>query len=436
MHMDNSIVRNPEVEWAGFNPVDPDYLRDPYPTLAEARAERPVFFAPALNMWVVTRYDDLTAIVRDIETFSQSAARLLPVPPHLRDRITETWFEEAFMNSDPPIHTVARKVVNSAFTRSRIAAAEPEIEAIADHLIDQFAARGHCEFMGEFAYPMGSTTLATFVGLPVEDMPRLKAWAQDLLILSYPRNAPIGPDGKVAGKPMDDAELDERWSRMAECREYLHGLIDDRRANPRDDLISVLLESRDEGGEQVLSTERIVTHLIDLIAAGSDTVAPLMAQALKYLFENPEQLAAVRADPDLLEGVIEETLRMRGTGNLLFRYTTADVQLGGVEIPANSVVALSYASAGYDDGHFSCPYSFDASRDNAADHLAFGKGRHFCIGAPLARVEARISLALLLDRLSGLRLSPGQTLDYHPSVSVFMLKAIEFDWDADASRPS
>jgi cytochrome P450 len=429
--MDNSIIRDSDtdLDWPAFNPVDPDYLRDPYPTLAEARAERPVFFAPALNMWVVTRYEDLAAVVRDFETFSQSAARLLPVPGHLRDRVTEEWFEEAFMNSDPPVHTVARKVVNSAFTRSRIAAAEPEIRDIADGLIDRFVDRGHCEFMGEFAYPMGSTTLAGFVGLPSEDMPRLKAWAQDLLILSYPRNAPVGDDGKVAGKPMDDAELDERWTRMAECREYLFGVIDDRRSNPRDDLITVLLESTDADGRQALSDERIVTHLIDLIAAGSDTVAPLMAHALKFLLENPAQLAAVRDDPARLEGAIEETLRMRGTGNLLFRYTTRDADIGGVEIPANSVVALSYASAGYDDAHFACPHTFDFGRADAAEHLAFGKGRHFCIGAPLARVEARISLERLLHRLSNLRIRPGQRLDYHPSVSVFMLKAIVFEWD-------
>jgi cytochrome P450 len=228
---------------------------------------------------------------------------------------------------------------------------------------------------------------------------------------------------------MDDAELDERWTRMAECREYLFGVIDDRRSNPRDDLITVLLESTDADGRQALSDERIVTHLIDLIAAGSDTVAPLMAHALKFLLENPAQLAAVRDDPARLEGAIEETLRMRGTGNLLFRYTTRDADIGGVEIPANSVVALSYASAGYDDAHFACPHTFDFGRADAAEHLAFGKGRHFCIGAPLARVEARISLERLLHRLSNLRIRPGQRLDYHPSVSVFMLKAIVFEWD-------
>jgi cytochrome P450 len=415
---------------AGFSPVDPDYLRDPYPTLERARHEEPVFFAPALGMWVVTRYDDLLTVTRDWQTFSQSAARLLPVPAHLRERVTETWFEQAFMNADPPIHTVARKVVNSAFTRGRILAMEPEIRAIANGIVDDFAADGTCELMGQFAYRMGASTLAAFVGFPAEDMLRLKAWAQDLLVLAYPRSAPIDADGHVAGKAMDDAELEERWLRMAECREYLHALVADRKANPTDDLISVLVHATDDDGGQTLETERIVTHLIDLIAAGTDTVAPLMAHTLKYLTEDPEQLAAVRADPSLLEGAVEEGLRIRGTGNLLFRYTTADVELGGATIPANSVVALSYASAGRDETHFSCPAHFDAKRENASDHLSLGRGRHFCIGAPLARAEARIALEVLLERLPDLHVVEGQELEYHPAVGVFMLKAMDVAWNA------
>jgi cytochrome P450 len=416
----------------GFNPVDPEYLRDPYPTLERARAEQPVFFADALGMWVVTRYDDLLEVTRDFETFSQSAARLLRVPPLLRERVTETWFEEAFMNADPPIHTVARKVVNSGFTRSRIVAMEPEIRAIAHRIVDAFAADGTAELMGDFAYPMGASTLAAFVGFPQEDMPRLKAWAQDLLVLAYPRSAPVDADGRVAGKPMDDAELVERWTRLAECREYLQGLVDDRRSHPREDLLSVLANATAADGEQTLSDARVVTHLIDLIAAGTDTVAPLMAHTLKYLGENPEQLAAVRADPALLEGAVEEGLRIRGTGNLLFRYTTRDVTLGGATIPAGSVVALSYASAGRDESHFACPAHFDVRRENASDHLSFGRGRHFCIGAPLARVEARIALEVLLERLPDLHVVPGQELEYHPAVGVFMLKAMDVAWDAAA----
>jgi cytochrome P450 len=416
-----------------FNPVAADYLRDPYPILARAREEFPVFYAPALNLWVVTRYDDLVKVVRDHDTFSQSAARLAPVPAHLRERVTETWFEEAFMNADPPIHTVARKVVNSGFTRPRIAAAEPAIRRIADGLIDTFVADGHCEFMGQYAYPMGATTLATFVGLPIEDMPRLKSWAQDLLVLAYPRGAEQDEAGRVVGKQMGDAELEERWTRLADCREYLEALVASRREDPQDDLISVLVNTKNAAAEQTLSTGRIVTHLIDLIAAGTDTVAPLMAHTLRFLLGNPDQLAEVKADPSLLENTIEEALRMRGTGNLLLRYTTQETELSGVRIPANAAVGLSYASAGYDDAHFGCPFDFDVHRENAGEHLAFGRGRHFCIGAPLARAEARISLERLLERLPDLRLPPNQELDYHPAVGVFMLKAIEFEWNAEAT---
>src|ERR1700722_19130192 len=164
---------------------------------------------------------------------------------------------------------------------------------------------------------MGATTLATFVGLPIEDMPRLKSWAQDLLVLAYPRGAEQDEAGRVIGKHMDDAELEERWTRLADCREYLEALVASRREDPQDDLISVLVNTKTAAGEQTLSTGRIVTHLIDLIAAGTDTVAPLMAHTLRFLLGNPDQLAEVKADPSLLENTIEEALRMGGTGNLL-----------------------------------------------------------------------------------------------------------------------
>jgi cytochrome P450 len=413
-----------------YRPLTQEFLRDPYPTLARARAEQPVFFYPEMSFWVVTRYEDLVRVVRDHEAFSQSAARLMPVPEALRHRVTEDWFDEAFLNADPPIHTVARRIVNSAFTRPRIREMEPQIEAIADGLIDAFIGDGHCDLMGQYTYPMGATTLATFVGLPVEDMQRLKAWAQDLLMLVHPRTTDVDASGAVAGKDMSEEEILARWNRMADCRDYLMDLLDQREKEPTEDLISVLVHTRDADGERVLSRERIVTHLIDLIAAGTDTVAPLIAHTLLYLLEHPDQLEAVRGDASLVESAIEEGLRMRGTASHLFRYTTRDVELGDVTIPKNSVVALSFASAGYDESQFACPFQFDIHRQNAADHLAFGRGRHFCVGAPLARAEARISLARLLDRMPDLRRVAGQELSYHTAIGVFMLERLELEWTA------
>jgi cytochrome P450 len=415
-----------------YRPLTQEFLRDPYPVLAQARAEQPVFFYPEMSFWVVTRYEDLVQVVRDHEAFSQSAARLMPVPGQLRHRITEDWFDEAFLNADPPVHTVDRRIVNSAFTRTRIRAMEPQIEAIAERLIDTFAGDGHCDLMAQYTYPMGATTLATFVGLPIQDMQRLKAWAQDLLMLVHPRTTAVDASGTVAGKHMSEEELLDRWTRMADCRDYLMDLLDQREAEPTDDLISVLVGARDADGERVLSRGRIVTHLIDLIAAGTDTVAPLIAHTLLYLLERPDQLEAVRADPSLIDNAIEEGLRMRGTASHLFRYTTRDVELGGVTIPKESVVALSFASAGYDESHFDCPFQFDLHRENAGDHLAFGRGRHFCVGAPLARAEARISLTRLLQRIPDLRRVAEQELSYHAAIGVFMLERLELEWAAPA----
>jgi hypothetical protein len=404
------------------------YLSNPYPTLERARKQQPVFYYPELGVWVITRYDDIEAVTRDWETFSQRASALLPTPAALRDRATERFFDDAFLNSDPPVHTVARKVVNKGFTRGRVAAAESHIRLTANRLVDGFVERGRADLMSEFCYPMGATVLAHFVGLPEGEMPRLKAWAQDLLNLVSPRALDSDvPEGRLKAYP--EEELLERWTRLAECREFLAELVESRRREPQDDLISVIVNAKGADGEQAMTTERIITNLIDLIAAGTDTVSPLMAQILKFLVENPAQLAEVKADPSLLESAVEEGLRARGTAAALFRYVTRDVELGGQAVPKGSVVMLSYASAGYDEAHFKCPHVFDIHRENAADHFAFGKGRHFCLGAPLARLEARIGVETLLDRLPGVRLVPDQELRYHHAIGVFMLEEIDFEWE-------
>lgn len=423
--MPQTEVAYPTLE--GFEPLSQEYLRNPYPVLDRAREEQPIFFYPELGIWVVTRYDDIVEITRDWETYSQRAVALLPVPESLGDRISADFFNEAFMNSDPPIHTVARKVVNRGFTRGRVVAAEPHIRETANRLIDGFVDRGSCELMSEFCYPMGATVLAHFAGLPAEEMPRLKSWAQDLLILASPK-AIDDDSSQGALKALPEEELLARWTRLAECREFLGELVEQRRREPQDDLISVIVQAEDENGEPALQTSRIITNLIDLIAAGTDTVAPLMAHILKFLSEDRDQLEQVRADPSLMENTVEEGLRARGTAAALFRYTTNEVELGGVQIPKGSVLLLSYASAGYDESQFQCPHQFDVHRANAADHLAFGKGRHFCVGAPLARAEARIGLETLLERIPEIRLVPGQELNYHHAIGVFMLEAIEFAW--------
>ena len=227
---------------------------------------------------------------------------------------------------------------------------------------------------------------------------------------------------------MEDAERRERYERLAEAHDYYRAFVADRRANPRDDLISALVQVKDESGEPALSEDRVIAHLTEFVAAGNDTTANLMGHAVMFLDRDPEQLQAVRDDPALMENVVEESLRMRGTSAGLFRVTTREVSLAGTTLPAGALMWLVFPSAGVDPAVFDDPTTFDVHRPNSAKHLAFGRGRHMCMGAPLARLEAKIGLEALYARLPGLEVVPGQELRYQPNLTVVTLDHLMVRW--------
>ncbi|UGS37283.1 cytochrome P450 [Capillimicrobium parvum] len=416
----------------GFDPLSPEFLADPYPMLARARREAPVFFYEPMSLWVITRHEDLVTAVNDFETFSSRATGVVPPPADLAHRVPRNLMEHAFIAIDPPKHTVVRKNANKAFTRGRIAALEADIEEIAHGLLDGVVGRGACDLMRDYCYPLSLEVIIRLLGMPPQDAPRFRQWTEDMFSLMGPVDAD-DPDATTA-KPMAEEERRRRWTHMAEAYEYYTKFVEDRIAEPRDDLTSALVQVTDDEGRPAISPERISTHIMELVAAGNDTTANLMGFMVRFFDAHPEQFAAVRRDPTLMANAVEEGLRMRGTSPGLFRITTRDVQIAGTVIPKGSLVWLVYISGGRDEALFEEPDRFDIARPDADKHLSFGRGRHMCMGAPLARLEARVGLNVLFERIPDIRVVPDQEFVYDAVMTVVAMKSLLVEWDPRASK--
>lgn len=378
-----------------FDPLAPDQRRDPFPVLARARREAPVFYAEAFGFWVVTRYEDVLAVLKDEETFSSvdalrsSSAEL---PAEVDAVLAEGWPEmPVIVDTDPPLHSRIRGLVTRAFTPRRVAEMEPRIAALATELIEGFAGDGHCDIVERFAWPLPLSVMGDLLGLPRQDLPQLHRWSNDWLALF---------------QPIDSVERQiELAHSVVALQRYFHEALDERVRSPRDDLMSALLEAQAADAEPLTLVD-VMGVPLDLLIAGHVTVTRAIGSALVLLLDHPAQLRDLRETPALLPAAIEEVLRMESPAQGLFRKTTRKVELGGVVLPETARVMVHFASANRDDRQFLVPNSYDLRRPDVARHVAFGKGIHFCLGAPLARLELAIALPILFDRLPELRLSP------------------------------
>jgi cytochrome P450 len=410
--------RPPEAP-SGFNPISQEFLNDPERWLEPARRERPVFFVPEFELWAITRHADVERALTDWRTFSSASLAFVPVPDEFADRVPPGFFASgALASQDPPQHTARRKLINPGFSRGRMAAMVEPIERICHELIDAFAAEGACELMRGYCYEVSLRSIVHLMGVPTDELPRLRQLAQDL--------PAVVSDGI---KPMADTERAQRWERIVQARSYLAEVAEQRRHRPGDDLVSVMVSARDADGQPVLTPDEVVTHLSELIMAGTDTTANLMGSMVRLLDAHPDQRDEVLADPALWPQAVEEGLRARSPANGIFRVATRDVEVAGVTIPAGAIVWLGVASAGYDATVVDDPQRFDIHRQTGQHRVSFGKGRHFCMGAPLTRVEAPIGLRVLYERLPGLRVTSGQTFRYDPVLIAGILEQLQVEWD-------
>lgn len=370
---------------AGFNNFDyrlAGDVRDPYPELAEARRTTPVLAAPDMaptpggpGAYTVFRYEDVTRVLRDNETFSSAI---------LRDVMGEVMGHKIILAMDEPEHRRHRSLVSTAFRQSTLARWEEAlVSTVVNELIDRFASRGHAELVHEFTFPFPTQVVAGVLGLPREDYLDFQRWAVSITSAN--------------------AEWERGVQASRELKDYLASVLEQRRLDPQDDLISELAQASLDGEQ--LDDEEIYSFLRLILPAGVETTFRSSGNLLFLLLSHPDQLDAVRGDRSLLPQAIEEALRLEPPLLITSRVATTDVVLSGVQIPAGSSVTPLLGAANRDETHYPDPDTFNIFRD-PQQHMSFGTGPHMCLGMHLARMETRVAINALLDRLPNLRFDP------------------------------
>ncbi|MGY1707532.1 cytochrome P450 [Geodermatophilus sp. SYSU D00697] len=360
-------------------------LADPFPALAALRESGPVRRVDerlGLPVWVVARYDDVLAALSD--------PRLSNDPHHataLTDLLDGDFLSRSMIGTDPPEHTRLRRLVSKAFTARRVEGLRPRVQQITDTLLDRITPQGSAELIGAFALPLPITVIGELLGVPEADRERFRGWTDEML------ERPFDPDTDMA---LVTAAREQMYG-------YLADLVDAKRARPADDLLTDLVQATDEG--ERLDRQELLSMTFLLLIAGYVTTVNLIGNGTLALLRSPDQLDRLRADPALVPQAVEEVLRFDGPVNPgLSRYTVEDVEIGGVRIPRGEMVLLAVAAADRDPDRFPSPDRFDVDAAGPG-HLAFGHGVHYCLGAPLARLEGQVAFTALLERLPDLALA-------------------------------
>jgi cytochrome P450 len=388
-----------------FDLLAPEHLRDPYPLMARLREEGPAFYVPELDHYIVTRYSDIEHVLMDRETFSAAnASSPLTPPADEARRILEAGYRRVptLNNADPPRHGPMRKAVLQCMSPRRLVALEPTLRKYAQGLIDNFVQEPVVDLVSSLAFPLPAFAAFSLLGFPVEDTDMLKEWCYRRVLFTY-------------GKPSIERQI-EGAEAMVAFWSYVERFVDARLNEPADDLTSDLLHKVHAKHPETVTVEDIVNMVYSMALAGHETTTNLIGNGLRQLFIHRDQWDALCADGSLIPNAVEEALRFEGPVVAHRRMAKVDTEIGGVPLPAGAKVMMLFASAGRDESVFEHPDAFDVRRDNAELHLAFGKGPHLCLGAPLARMEMVIVLELLTDQTPNMALVADRETDYVPNV--------------------
>jgi cytochrome P450 len=355
-----------------YNPFAYEMHEDPYPTYERLREQAPVYHNPEVGFWALSRFDDVLDAYRDWERFTSTHGIALEQ--------VGTQSAPSMIGMDPPVQTKLRKLVVRAFNPHRVGALEPRVRALATRFLDTFIEAGECDLIARFAALLPSDVISTLLGAPQEDHNDLRIWTETLMHRE---------DGVPEPPPAANQAARNLLSRFGE-------LIQEKRKAPGEDLISGLVEA-DLEGRRLTDTE-ILGFCFLLISGGNETTEKLIANTVHQLSRHPDQRAKIVADPSRIPAAVEESLRFRSPTQYMVRTTTCDVELHGVTIPAGEKVALLIGAANHDPRRFERPERFDIAREMER-HLAFGFGVHFCLGARLARLEARVAMEEIHRRL-------------------------------------
>jgi len=369
-----------------FNPMDPEFVADPYPTYRRLRAEDPVHRSP-LGFWVLTRYEDVVGVLRDSRLAKEAIATYVAA----RFNIPVPGLGLSMLDRDPPDHTRLRGLVSKAFTPRVVEVLRPRIQALVDELLDRVEGNASMDLIEDFAYPLPVTVICEMLGVPVEDRERFKQWGLD--IARGLDSIMLPPDSEVARRSM---------AARNGLSDYFRELIALRRARPRADMLSDLIAA-EEAGDKLTESELLATCIL-LLVAGHETTVNLIGNGTLALLRHPEELRRLREDPGLIVTAVEELLRYDGPVQRTARIPSEDVTIGGRTIPKGDMVMPFIGAADRDPAQFPDPERLDITRTENR-HIAFGWGIHFCLGAPLARVEGQIAINTLVSRLPKLALA-------------------------------
>jgi pimeloyl-[acyl-carrier protein] synthase len=372
---------------AEFNPFDPRLLTDPHSVYRELREHDPVHWSPLMQVWLLTRYEDCVAVLRDHAVFSSDRTRssnfLVQQMEAFRQTIGPVASTQTVLSSDPPDHTRMRKLINKAFTPGVVERSRPHIRDIAESLLDALPDAGHIDVVRDLAVPLPIIVIAEILGVPAADREQFKAWSNDIA-------------GTLSGGAPAPEALERARRASIELTDYFSVQIEERRRRPRQDLMSALVAAEEQG--DLLTHEELLATCILLLVAGNETTTNLIGSGMLTLLQHPEQLRLLQQRPELIPAAVEEMLRYEGPAQMTSRVAVRPAMLGGKQIEPGQVVLVVLGAANRDPAQFPDPDRFDVRR-HPNRHLAFGLGIHYCLGAPLAVAEAQIAFESLLRRL-------------------------------------
>ncbi len=374
------------------NISDPAFLEDPFPFFEMGRQMSPLRL-PNMDMFMAFGYDECITMLKDHATWSSQNPQMSEDDG------------PGMLGSDPPRHTRLRALVSQAFTPRMVEQLEPRIRQIASELLAPAMETGECDLVETLSYPLPVIVIAEILGIPPEDRGRFKLWSDEVV-----RTLGTGVGGGP-GQQVDEALFEE-------MRAYLLAMAEERRKNPKSDLISGLVQAEMDG--EKLTSEELVAMLILLLVAGNETTTNLIGNTALEFMAHPDEFAKVLANPGLIPSALEEVLRFNSPVQATVRRPTRDVELNGKPIPQAMPVVVWLAAANRDPGHFPDPQRFDITR-TPNRHIAFGLGVHFCLGAPLARLEARVAVEELLKRVKGFERTTEGPL---PRVPTFIMRGV------------
>jgi len=395
----------------GFNPFEPGYVENPYPQFALLREHEPVHLTP-FGVWYVSRYDDVARLLRDPSLSVDDANAKPTILDAMRDEVLgedrDQTRNQSMLDRDPPDHTRLRRLVSRAFTPKRIAELRDRIQELVDAKLDKAAADGGMELVADLAFPLPFDVISEMLGLPDTDRDQIREWS-GIVVRSL--------------EPVADPDL---LRAIVDAGDNLSALVTDliewKRSNPDDRILTHLIEAEEEG--DVLSDEELVVQVLLLFIAGHETTVNLIGNGTLALLRNPDQLALLRHEPELIGNAVEEFLRYDAPVQMTRRITTADIELHGRTIESGSFTVLALASANRDEAHFGpTAGSLDIRRPKAGEHLSFGGGVHFCLGAALARMEAQVAIGSLASRFPGV--APAGDPEYNGRINLRGLERLD-----------